>query len=106
MELKVGAATGAACGEKDPARRAQRNGYRDRSTRASTGARHRPGRSDDDMTRISKLRVLCTALAVAALPACTGGVNAGEKGGTAFILMTGMLLAIGVVLWLVLGRGE
>lgn len=30
MELEVGAATGAAYGEKDPARLAQRNGYRDR----------------------------------------------------------------------------
>jgi putative transposase len=38
MELEVGAVTGAACGEKDPARRAQRNGYRDRDweTRAGT----------------------------------------------------------------------
>ncbi len=30
MELEVGAVTCAAYGEKDPARRAQRNGYRDR----------------------------------------------------------------------------
>ena len=30
MALEVGAVTGAAYGEKDPARRAQRNGYRDR----------------------------------------------------------------------------
>ena len=30
MELEVGAVTGAAYGEKDPARLAQRNGYRDR----------------------------------------------------------------------------
>jgi putative transposase len=30
MDLEVGAVTGAAYGEKDPARRAQRNGYRDR----------------------------------------------------------------------------
>ena len=30
MELEVGAVTGAAYGETDPARRAQRNGYRDR----------------------------------------------------------------------------
>ena len=38
MELEVGAATGAAYGEKDPLRRAQRNGYRDRDweTRAGT----------------------------------------------------------------------
>ena len=38
MELEVGAVTGAAYGEKDPGRRAQRNGYRDRDweTRAGT----------------------------------------------------------------------
>jgi hypothetical protein len=38
MELEVGAVTGAAFGEKDPARPAQRNGYRDRDweTRAGT----------------------------------------------------------------------
>jgi transposase-like protein len=38
MELEVGAATGAAYGEKDPMRVAQRNGYRDRDweTRAGT----------------------------------------------------------------------
>ena len=38
MEMEVGAAAGAACGEKDPARRTQRNGYRDRDreTRAGT----------------------------------------------------------------------
>ena len=36
MEMEVSAATGAAYGEKDPARRAQRNGYLDRETRAGT----------------------------------------------------------------------
>jgi putative transposase len=38
MELEVGGLTGAAYGEKDPGRIAQRNGYRDRSweTRAGT----------------------------------------------------------------------
>ena len=44
MELEVGAVTGAAYGEKDPARRAQRNGYRDRDreTRAGTVELHIP----------------------------------------------------------------
>jgi putative transposase len=38
MELEVGALTGAPYGEKSPERRAQRNGYRDRTweTRAGT----------------------------------------------------------------------
>jgi transposase-like protein len=38
MEMEVGALTGAAYGEKNPERRAQRNGYRDRvwETRAGT----------------------------------------------------------------------
>src|SRR5262245_25752242 len=38
MEMEVGALTGAAYGEKNPDRRAQRNGYRDRAweTRAGT----------------------------------------------------------------------
>lgn len=37
MELEVGAVTGAASGEKAPARRAQRNGYRDRDWEARAG---------------------------------------------------------------------
>lgn len=37
MELEVGVVKGAACGEKDPSRRAQRNGYRDRNWQTLTG---------------------------------------------------------------------
>jgi hypothetical protein len=58
------------------------------------------------VTRHPKLRVLFAALLSLTLAACTGGVNAGEKGGTAFIYMAVMLVAICVVLWLILGRGE
>ena len=47
MEMEVGAVTGAAYGEKDPSRRAQRNGYRDRDweTRAGTVELRIPNRS-------------------------------------------------------------
>jgi putative transposase len=38
MELEVGALTGAAYGEKSPERRAQRNGYRDRTWETRAGA--------------------------------------------------------------------
>ncbi|WPM83826.1 transposase (plasmid) [Bradyrhizobium sp. 62B] len=38
MELEVGGLTGAACGEKNPERLAQRNGYRDRTWETRTGA--------------------------------------------------------------------
>jgi putative transposase len=37
MELEVGGLTGAVYGEKDPARRAQRNGYRDRDWETRAG---------------------------------------------------------------------
>ena len=47
MELEVGAATGAAYGEKDAARMAQRNGYRDRDWEMRAGTVE---------LRISKLR--------------------------------------------------
>jgi transposase-like protein len=53
MEPEIGAVTGAACGEKDPARLARRNGYRDRDweTRAGTVALRipvMPSRPNDD----------------------------------------------------------
>jgi hypothetical protein len=38
--------------------------------------------------------------------ACTGGINAGEEGGLAFIVFAVMLLAFLGILWLVLGRED
>jgi hypothetical protein len=51
-------------------------------------------------------RTAIAALAAGATSACTGGVNAGEEGGLAFILFTGMLIAGCAILWLILGREE
>ena len=52
----------------------------------------------------ARLRLLLFTLLLAVPAACTGGINAGEKGGTAFIAMTGMLLVILAILWIVIGR--
>jgi hypothetical protein len=49
-------------------------------------------------------RVVSIALLLALPAACTGGINAGEKGGQAFIAFTGMLLLTLGILWIVLSR--
>ncbi|CAN5579672.1 hypothetical protein BH24ACT26_BH24ACT26_23230 [soil metagenome] len=55
----------------------------------------------------ARLRTTLSLVLLALLTtACTGGINAGEKGGTAFIALTVMLLAILGILWLVLGRED
>ena len=53
---------------------------------------------------VARLRLILAALLLALPTACTGGINAGEKGGQAFIAMTAMLLIILAILWVVLGR--
>jgi hypothetical protein len=45
------------------------------------------------------------ALALTAT-SCTGGINAGEEGGVAFIVFAGMLVLFLAILWLVLGRED
>ena len=56
------------------------------------------------------IRHLVTSLACVALVAltsCTGpGINAGEKGGVAWIAMAGMIIVTGIVLYLFLDRDE
>lgn len=52
----------------------------------------------------TRLRLLILTVLLAVPAACTGGINAGEKGGSAFIAFTGMLLATLGILWIVLGR--
>ncbi len=52
----------------------------------------------------SALRVLLGTILLVAFSACTGGINAGEKGGQAFIAFTGMLLATLAIMWIIIGR--
>ena len=58
MEMEVGAATGAAYGEKNPLRLAQRNGYRDRDweTRAGTVELRIPKLRREATSRVSSNR--------------------------------------------------
>ncbi len=59
------------------------------------------------MHKRTHLRTSLTAASLALLSGCTRtGVNAGEEGGKAFILMAIMLIAIVVVLWFILGRED
>jgi hypothetical protein len=58
-----------------------------------------------------KLKALAAALSLLALSACRGGINAGgesetSNGGVAWIAMAGMLITIGIVLYIILGREE
>ena len=53
---------------------------------------------------LGPIRLVMLAVALAIPAACTGGINAGVKGGTAFIAFTGMLLLTLAILWLILGR--
>ena len=52
--------------------------------------------------RLAAVMVLAGLLATA----CSGGVNAGEDGGIAFILFTIMLLAVVGVMAFILGRED
>ena len=51
-----------------------------------------------------RIRLVATALLLVVPAACTGGINAGVKGGQAFIVFTGMLLLTLAILWIILGR--
>lgn len=53
------------------------------------------------------LRTALSAAMLLGLTACNKtGINAGEEGGKAFILMAIMLILTAVVLWFILGREE
>ena len=52
------------------------------------------------------LKVALSTGLLLVLSACTSGVDAGKKGGEAFIWFTVMLLVTLFILWLVLGRED
>lgn len=61
-----------------------------------------------------KIRALRTGLAafgLLLLSACSGGIQAGgeeatNNGGIAFIALAGMLILLGIILWIILGRED
>jgi hypothetical protein len=54
----------------------------------------------------SKHLVWLSAISTTIFTSCTGGINAGEQGGQAFIAFTIMLLITIAVLWYFLGRED
>jgi hypothetical protein len=54
----------------------------------------------------SRLRVAAAITVMLLLGACSGGINAGEEGGVAFIAFTGMLILTIAVLYYFLGRED
>ena len=59
------------------------------------------------MEIIQKLRFALATLVLVAMSACSGpGVNAGERGGVAFILFAAMLVVTGLVLAFFLGKED
>ena len=59
------------------------------------------------MHRRTRTRTSLAAATLLALSSCTRtGINAGEEGGVAFILMAVMLILTAVILWIILGREE
>jgi hypothetical protein len=54
----------------------------------------------------SRARLVAACAGLLAMPACSGGINAGEQGGRAFIAFTAMLLVTLAALWLAIGRGD
>ena len=59
----------------------------------------------------TKIRAFLASLTLLVMNACSGGINAGgesptSNGGIAWIAMAGMLILIGIILWIVLGRED
>ncbi len=57
------------------------------------------------------LRTGVAALSLLLMTACSGGIQAGgeeptNNGGIAFIALAGLLILLGIVLWIILGRED
>jgi hypothetical protein len=55
---------------------------------------------------VARVRLLASCAAAVALSSCTGGIDAGEKGGIAFIVFAVMLVVMGAVLFLFIGKSD
>ena len=55
---------------------------------------------------IDRLRTILAAPLLLALVACTGGINAGEQGGRAFIAFAAILLITLGIMWAIMGRDK
>jgi hypothetical protein len=51
-------------------------------------------------------RLLAALGLLVALPGCTGGINAGEQGGMAFVAFTVFLLITIAILYFAIGRND
>ena len=56
---------------------------------------------------VNRARTLVATLLLVSATACSGGgINAGERGGEAFVAFTVMLIVGGAILWYALGRED
>jgi hypothetical protein len=53
-----------------------------------------------------RTRLLAALALLMTLSACTGGINAGEQGGMAFVAFAGMLLVTLAILYIIIGRKD
>jgi hypothetical protein len=67
---------------------------------------NRPGGTDMRRTAAARLRVLLLASAAPVAAACGPGVDAGEDGGLAFIILAVFLVVGGIILYIAIGRED
>ena len=58
------------------------------------------------MRRAARLRMFLVVPSLVAAAACGPGVDAGEDGGVAFIILAGLLVVTGIILYIAIGRED